>query len=65
MNRTQWTVAAVLLAAMVFGITFAMNYLGGRGGSSNNSGGNQEDPLRDTIRVVEPEQLGRDSTDWR
>src|SRR5437764_13126460 len=30
MKRSQWVVIGVLLAAMVFGITFMMNYLGGR-----------------------------------
>lgn len=29
MKQTQWTIAALVLAALVFGLTFAMNYLGG------------------------------------
>jgi hypothetical protein len=43
MKHAQWTVAAIVLAAMVFVITFAMNYLGGgHGGGRSSLGGDQE-----------------------
>src|SRR5690349_6707949 len=29
MKQTQWTLAVIVLAVMVFVVTFAMNYLGG------------------------------------
>src|SRR4051794_35928862 len=35
MKQTQWTIAIVVLAVMVFVVTFAMNYLG----STTDSGG--------------------------
>jgi hypothetical protein len=38
MKQTQWAVALCVLAALVFVITFAMNYLGGTGGSHGGTG---------------------------
>src|SRR5262249_8303712 len=51
MKQTQWAVALCALAALVFGITFAMNYLGGPPSSSPgpNPDGNEGEPLELTF----------------
>jgi len=38
MKQTQWTIAALVLAVMVFGLTFAVNYLGGTDSAKGDPG---------------------------
>lgn len=47
MKQTQWTVAVLLLAAMVFIVTFAMNYLGGNSAPKADPG--EKQPAKELI----------------
>src|SRR5262245_28968734 len=45
MKQTQWTIAALVLAGLVFGLTFAVNYLGGTANNPTPDGDNFKPPL--------------------